>query len=220
MFKLGTLGIAGIADVQAALSAQGYTIARAANLERLDANVSTRAAPGAQMDLNAQAEAKVEVSFQAALSAQGYSASRAAALDNLDASVATRATPADVSSEMDARGVTAARLTKLDLVATKSSASDSLAAGANAAGLTVALDTTGVAGQARGIIEVRYSCGAAAAFVAEGSDDSVTWYEGDSFSENGAVSDKIGGYLNTFRYFRFRSPTVGIDLSIAIQALT
>jgi len=39
------------ADVQSAMTAQGYTAARAPNLDNLDATVSSRAAPGAAMDL-------------------------------------------------------------------------------------------------------------------------------------------------------------------------
>lgn len=39
------------ADIQAALTAQGYTVGRAAALDNLDAAVSSRAAPGAEMNL-------------------------------------------------------------------------------------------------------------------------------------------------------------------------
>lgn len=37
---------------------------------------------------------------------------------------------------------------------------------------------------------------AAADFYVEDSDDGCTWYEDDSFSEIGAVTDKVAGYLS------------------------
>lgn len=48
---IGALNDLSSADVQSALTAQGYTSARATNLDQLDVSVSSRAAPGDAMDL-------------------------------------------------------------------------------------------------------------------------------------------------------------------------
>lgn len=169
------------ADVQDALTTQGYTSARAPNLDRLDVAVSTRATVGDAMDLTAGAEAKVRTQADNALAAAG---------------------------------VTSARMAKLDKIAVPVTASGSVTAASNTAGLVVSLDT-----ENRSVVEVRYTASAAASFMMEGSDDNVTWYTAESFSESEPVTDKITGYLNGRRYVRFKSPTTGIDLSFQITAL-
>jgi hypothetical protein len=176
-------------DVQGALTDQGYTTARAGYL---DAAISSRAAPGAAMALAAPYDTRLDVAVSSRADGAAYTAARAGNLDNIGAT----------------------RMARLDLVGAGVSNSGSVAAASNTAGLTVSLDT----GE-RGIVEVRYTAGGPASFYAEGSEDSVTWYQGDSFSEGAAVTDKVIGYLNTSRYFRFRSPTTGIDLSFNIKAL-
>lgn len=105
------------ADVQAALTAQGYTIARAANLDNLDASISSIAALiGALNDLSI-------VDVQTAMTAQGYTVARAVLLDNLDATVSSVITAiaalndlsiTDVQTALTAQGYTAARALLLD----------------------------------------------------------------------------------------------------------
>jgi hypothetical protein len=247
------------ATISSRADGAAYTAARAANLDNLDALISSRAAPGAAMDLVAGAKTaiwneaipatptagsygeRIKNNLDATISSRpsgaDWTATRAS---YLDAAISSRAAPGAamslaspydarldvaVSSRADGAAYTAARaanldnigatrMARLDLVGAGVSNSGSVAAASNTAGLTVSLDTA-----ERGIVEVRYSCGGAADFYAEGSEDNVTWYEGDSFSEGAAVTDKVVGYLNTFRYFRFRSPTTGIDLTFNIKAL-
>jgi hypothetical protein len=229
------------AAVSSRASGADYTAARAGNLDNLDALISSRATPGAAMDLVVAAKTaiwneaipatpssgsygeRVKSNLDAAITSRAdgsaYTNARAANLDNLDAAVSGRATPADVDTQLANRGVTSARMAKMDMVAAQAEASGSVAAVDNTAGLTVTLDTGGGANQARAVVEVRYSCGAAAELYAEGSDDNTNWYEGDHISEGAAATDKLVGYLNAHRYFRFRSPTTGIDLSFDIKAL-
>jgi len=208
--------------------------------DNLDASVSSRAAPGSAMDLNSGAETKVKSQAGGAMDDRGFTSGRGPNLDNLDAgistraapadilvnpankvdgarldeSISTRATPSDVDTKLGDRGLTTTRMAKLDTVSAPASNSDSVAAVSNSSGLTVELDTG-----YRTVVEIRYSCGGAADFYIEGSDDGSTWYEGDSFSESGSVSDRIIGYLSARRYIRIRSATTGIDLSFELVAL-
>lgn len=105
------------ADVQAALTAQGYTVARAGNLDNLDAAISTVTSAIAALNDLSQAD------VQAALTAQGYTAGRATNLDNLDAAISTVVaavaalndlSQADVQAALTAQGYTAARAANLD----------------------------------------------------------------------------------------------------------
>jgi len=180
----------------------------------LDTTIGSRAAPGAAMDLNSTAETKVKSQSGDAMDDRGFTSARGANLDKLDESVSTRATPSDVDTKLGDRGLTTARMAKLDSVSAPASISNSVAAGSNSSGLTVQLDTG-----YRTVVEMRYSCSAGTDLYIEGSDDGSTWYEGDSFSESGAATDKIVGYLSARRYIRMRSPTTGIDLSFELVAL-
>jgi len=72
------------ADVQSALTAQGYTTVRAALLDNLDAAISSVVADIAALSDLSQAD------VQAAMTSQGYSVARAALIDNLDATVSSR----------------------------------------------------------------------------------------------------------------------------------
>ena len=204
------------ADVQSALSDQGYTASRAGKLDQLDAAITSRAAPGAAMDL--AAGAKTAIWNEAIPGSPTVGSFGERVKNNLDASISSRASPTDVGTQLDGKGVTTARMARLDQIG-QSTNSGSVAAAGNSTGLTVSLDTSGGAGQAKSVIEVRYSGGGAATFYAEGSDDNNNWYQGDTFSEAGAATNKLIGYLNTHRYFRFRSPTAGIDLSFEVRAL-
>ncbi len=127
--EIASLNDLAIADVQTALTNQGYTAARAPNLDNADAAVSTRAAPGDAMDLAADAvdaaavaasavteiqnglatSAEVgalndidQAGVQAALTAQGFTAARAPNLDNLDAASSTLATAANATANQSA----------------------------------------------------------------------------------------------------------------------
>lgn len=80
--SLTALNDVSIADVQMALTNQGYTAARALLLDNLDAAISSVATAIAALNDLSQAD------VQAAMTAQGYTAVRAALLDNLDTSVA------------------------------------------------------------------------------------------------------------------------------------
>ena len=249
-----------IEDVRQALTDQGYTVARAGRLDNLDATVSSRAAPGAAMDLTPGAEGKVRAQVDGEFTERGYTAPRAANLDNLDISVSSRAapgaamdlvaaaraaiwnelipavpaagsygerinanldisvgsraSPADVGAELDGRGVSAARMARLDSISEPVRAFDAVTAAANTAGLTVSLDTG-----FRSVLEVRYTSGGPADFFVEGSDDNVTWWLGYSFSEPAGVTDKIKGFLTARRFVRMRSPTTGIDLNFELVSL-
>lgn len=213
---LGSFGEKVKSNLDAAVSSRAnggaYTDGRAANLDNIDALISSRAAPGSAMDLVAAAKAEIWEESIPGTPAVGSFGERVK--DNLDAVVSSRATPSDVDTQLGSRGITTTRMAKLDNVSAPASNSDSVAAGSNSAGLTVQLDTG-----YRTVVEVRYSCGAAADFFVEGSDDGSTWYEGDSFSESGAATDKVVGYLSARRYIRMRSPTTGIDLSFELVAL-
>ncbi len=208
--------------------------------DNIDASISSRAQVGAAMDLNSSAETKVKSQSGGAMDDRGFTSGRGPNLDKLDANVSTRAaagdilvntankvdgaridanistraTADDVDTKLGDRGVNTTRMAKLDNVSAPASTSDSVAAGSNTTGLTVQLDTG-----YRTVVEIRYSCGAAADFYIEGSDDGSTWYEGDTFSESGAATNKIVGYLSARRYIRMRSPTTGIDLSFELVAL-
>ena len=111
-----------IADVQTALTNQGYTSARSALLDFLDAGVSTRATPAdvdsAETAILAAIAALVDLDIadvQTALTNQGYTSARSALLDFLDAGVSTRATPADVDSAETAILAAIAALVDLDI---------------------------------------------------------------------------------------------------------
>lgn len=95
------------ADVQTALTNQGYTVARAANLDNMDVAVSTRSDHNPndvdiQLTTNHGAGDWNQAAAQAALTAEGYTPARAANLDNLDATVSSRSnhTPADVDTQL------------------------------------------------------------------------------------------------------------------------
>jgi hypothetical protein len=94
-----------IADVQTALTNQGYTAVRAAlldNLTNLDAAVSSvLTAIGALNDLS-------QADVQSAMTAQGYTTIRAALLDNLDAAVSAVLTAIGALNDIDQAGVQAA----------------------------------------------------------------------------------------------------------------
>lgn len=108
-----------IADVQTALTSQGYTSARATLLDNLDVAVSVVAALIAALNDLSSAD------VQSAMTAQGYTTVRAALLDNLDATISSRASQssldalndlssADIQSALTAQGYTSARATNLD----------------------------------------------------------------------------------------------------------
>jgi len=90
------------ADVQAALTAQGYTVVRAPLLDNLDVAVSTRNSVVPMAAATSQAEHDAtqaslaglndlsQADVQSALTAQGYTVARAPNLDNLDVAVSTR----------------------------------------------------------------------------------------------------------------------------------
>lgn len=99
-------------DVQSALDSQGYTAARAPNLDNLDALVSSRESESAaagrastnqtEHDTTQSAIAGLNdlsiSDVQTAMDNQGYTAVRASNLDNLDAAVSSRATQASVNT--------------------------------------------------------------------------------------------------------------------------
>ena len=124
---IGALNDLSIADVQTALTNQGYTVARAPNLDNLDATVSSRATVAAILSAalgsgdtvdqalsrldNIDADVATNIpaliaalndlsiaDVQTALTNQGYTAARAPNLDNLDATVSSRATQTSVDT--------------------------------------------------------------------------------------------------------------------------
>lgn len=109
-----------IADVQTALTNQGYTSLRAGNLDNLDATISSLASAIAALNDLSIAD------VQTALTNQGYTSIRAALLDNLsdlDASISSvlaaiaglnDISQADVQAAMTAQGYTAVRAALLD----------------------------------------------------------------------------------------------------------
>ena len=124
-----------IADIQTALTNQGYTIARATKIDNLDATVSSRSSHSASdvttdmdansIDLNqilADIASLNDVSIadvQTALTNQGYTVVRSAKIDNLDATVSSRASETNATSnkntivaEIDGNEV------KIDLITT------------------------------------------------------------------------------------------------------
>lgn len=102
------------ADVQAALTAQGYTAARAAKLDNLDQALSTT-----QTTILAAISALNDLSIadvQTALTNQGYTAVRAALLDNLDKAVSALndLSITDVQTALTNQGYTTVRAVLLD----------------------------------------------------------------------------------------------------------
>ncbi len=105
------------ADVQSAMTAQGYTVARAAKLDFLDVAISTVVTNiGALNDLS-------QADVQTAMTGQGYTVARAALIDNLDAAISSIVTViaalndidiADVQTAMSNQGYTAGRASNLD----------------------------------------------------------------------------------------------------------
>lgn len=124
-----------IADVQTALTNQGYTAARAPNLDNLDAAISAVTAAIAALNDLSQAD------VQAALTAQGYTAARAPNLDNLDAAVSSRSTfdettdPVELLDSGGTAGTSAAELV-VDIEANLSAAHGAGQWDAVSAGLT------------------------------------------------------------------------------------
>lgn len=105
--EIAALNDLSIADVQTALTNQGYTAARALLLDNLDATISSRATPA---DITAALATLNDLSIadvQTALTNQGYTAARALLLDNLDAAISSRAAPGDLM------GLTAGTLTAI-----------------------------------------------------------------------------------------------------------
>lgn len=106
-----------IADVQTALTNQGYTTVRAVLLDNLDATISSvLSAIGSLNDLSI-------ADVQTALTNQGYTTARAIFLDNLDATISSvlsaigslnDLSQADVQAAMTAQGYTTARALLLD----------------------------------------------------------------------------------------------------------
>ena len=90
-------------DVQAALTAQGYTTVRASNLDNLDVAISS---------LNNLSIADV----QTALDNQGYTTVRASLIDNLDAAISSlnNLSVADVQTALDNQGYSSVRAALLD----------------------------------------------------------------------------------------------------------
>jgi hypothetical protein len=144
------------ADATSALTAQGFTSARATKLDALDAAVSSRAA-GAALPVNfgvmsidgtghviltAAEHTLHQADVAAALTAQGVTTARAGKLDNLDAAISSRAVAADVPAALTAQGLTTARAAKLDnldaAVTTRS-----VYAGGDTAGVTSLLSKIG-----------------------------------------------------------------------------
>ena len=102
---IGALNDLSIADVQTALTNQGYTAARALLIDNLDAAITTVLAAIAALNNLSQAD------VQSALTAQGYTTVRAALIDNLDAAIST-VVNAIASQQLDVtfiRGMTAGR---------------------------------------------------------------------------------------------------------------
>ncbi len=106
-----------IADVQTAMTNQGYTAARAILLDNIDALISSRATqaqilsdatpfPGANVDATISAVLAAiaalnnlsQADVQTAMTTQGYTSARAILLDNLDALISSRSTPAQVAA--------------------------------------------------------------------------------------------------------------------------
>ena len=99
-------------DVQGALTSQGYTVSRSANLDNLDTTVSSRnsdsSATTRQTELiNEHNATQSDISnlnnisstdVQNALTTQGYTTTRSNSLDNLDATVSSRATQTSVDN--------------------------------------------------------------------------------------------------------------------------
>ncbi len=124
-----------IADVQTALTNQGYTVVRAGKLDNLDATVSSRSSHSASdvttdmdansIDLNqilADIASLNNVSIadvQTALTNQGYTVVRAGKLDNLDGTVSSRASESNATSNKnEVIAEVDANETKIDLIAT------------------------------------------------------------------------------------------------------
>ena len=153
--QLTTNGLLSIANVQTALTNQGYTSDRAPGLDNLDAAISTRATqaqilsdatPFAGADIAAIVAAVAALNdlsiadVQTALTNQGYSSDRALLLDNLDATVASVLSAvaalndlsiADVQTALTNQNYTPARALLLDnldaLISSRAIAGDEMA---------------------------------------------------------------------------------------------
>ena len=90
------------------------------------------------------------------------------------------------------------------------SASDSVAAGDNTAGLSVQVTADG-----RPNMELYYNVGGAATINVYGSNDGSTWRPTDSFTTSGAEEDALF-YYNAYRYVKVECPTTGIDVTLEV----
>jgi hypothetical protein len=89
------------ADVQSAMTAQGYTTTRAGYLDRLDATITSRAAPGDAMDLVTNALDAAALAADAVTEIQSAILSDATPFQGarVDAAVSSRATQAQILSD-------------------------------------------------------------------------------------------------------------------------
>jgi hypothetical protein len=115
--SIGALNDLSIADVQTALTNQGYTAARALLLDNLDATISSIASAIAALNDLSIAD------VQTAMTNQGYTAARAILLDNLDATISSIAAAiaalndisiTDVQTALTNQGYTTVRAALLD----------------------------------------------------------------------------------------------------------
>lgn len=128
--QIDALNDLAIADVQTAMTNQGYTAARAPNLDNLDVTVSSRAAPGDAMDLitnaldaaalAADAVTEIIAGVWSELVPGAFGAGSAGYIlgTNLDIQVSTRAVPGDamglVTDALDAGALAASALAELN----------------------------------------------------------------------------------------------------------
>lgn len=128
---IAALNDVSIADIQTALTNQGYTVGRAPNLDNLDVAVSTRnsvvpmTAATSQTEHDATQAAIAALNdlditdVQTALTNQGYTPARAILLDNLDVAVSTRnaVTPMTAATSQAEHDATQAAIALIPTVA-------------------------------------------------------------------------------------------------------
>lgn len=90
------------------------------------------------------------------------------------------------------------------------SATDSVAAGDNTAGLSVQVTADG-----RPNMELYYNVGGAATINVYGSNDGSTWRKTDVITTSGADEDTLF-YYNAYRYVKVECPTTSIDVTLEV----
>ena len=189
-------------DMMSFLSASGYDWLRVTD-RMLDVALSSRASEGTLSGVKTQTD---KLTFDGSNYLYVNVGANTAGL-------ASESTLSGISSRLDVDLSTRASESTLSSFSGRFepvSASDSVAAGDNTAGLSVQVTADG-----RPNMELYYNVGGAATINVYGSNDGSTWRPTDSFTTSGADEDTLF-YYNAYRYVKVECPTTGIDVTLEV----